>query len=267
MTPEEELARLNRVIHQYETVFKTTTDSGQRQRVEKQLRELMKQREQILAVNVIDTETVQDAEEPDSLAELTFLRRLLARESGLKPDHRLALLWGHDAAPTAAQQEIYYLMLYVGWFRDEFLPFLTEKRLKLDYKHSLDRDAFYARLQEVERKLEGFREENARLGEDLAGYEMELEMRKRFGKLKREIETDAAKLFHAVHVFASDLGEDAAGEGVKCLNGNERIEFDSIEGKRALQWWSVRKALGELAQLASEIGQYLNVPDIESQES
>ena len=69
MTPEEELARLNRVIHQYETVFKTTTDSGQRQRVEKQLRELMKQREQILAVNVIDTKTVQDAEEPDSLAE------------------------------------------------------------------------------------------------------------------------------------------------------------------------------------------------------
>ena len=29
----------------------------------------------------------------------------------------------------------------------------------------------------------------------------------------------------------------------------------------------MRKALGELAQLASEIGQYLNVPDIESQES
>jgi hypothetical protein len=267
MTPEEELARLNRVIHQYESVFRTTSDSRQRQRVEKQLKELRRQREQILAVNVIDTRIVQEVEEPDRLAEFAFLRRLLARESGLKPDHRTPLLWGHDADPTPTQQEIFHLMLYVAWFRDEFLPFLTEKRLKLDYKYSMDRDGFYARLQEVERKLGGFREENARLQEGVVGHEMELEMRTRFGKFKREIEADAAKLFHAVSVFAQDLGEDADGEGVKCLNGNERIEFDSIEGKRTLQGRNVRNALHEVAQLASEIERYLNVSDIESQES
>lgn len=269
MTPEEELARLNRVIHQYETVFKTTSDSEQRQRVEKQLKELKKYREKILAVNVFDEKATQEAagEKSDDLAEFPLLAKLAAKDAELPPRQRLAPLWTHDAEATTAQQEVFRLMLYVRWFREEFLPFLTEKRLKLDFKYSLDRDGFYARFQEVERKLDDFSEENAGLAEGVAGRELELEKRKRLGKLKREIESDAAKLFHAVLVFARDLKEDAEGEGVKCLNGEERIAFDSIEGRRALEGKTVRSALDQLARLASEVEAYLNVPDIESQES
>ena len=80
-------------------------------------------------------------------------------------------------------------MLYARWFREEFLPFLTQKRMKLDFKYSLDRDGFYARFQEVERKLDHSREENARIAEGAVGRELELEMRKRIMKLKREMET------------------------------------------------------------------------------
>lgn len=267
MTPEEELARLERVIHQYESVYKTTTDREQRKRVEKQLRELRRHRENILAVNIIDAQAVEKAEKSDDLADFPFLKRLLEREAELQPRNRLAELWASDTEATPAQQEIFHLMIYMRWFRDEFLPFLTEKRLKLDFKFSLDRDSFYARFQEVERKLDNFKEENASLAEMSAGHEMELEMRKRFGKLKREIESDAAKLFRALDVFARELGLDADGEGVKCLNGNERIAFDSIEGKRALEGRTVRWALDELGRLASEVEGYLNVPDIESQEN
>jgi hypothetical protein len=267
MTPEEELARLNRVIHQYETVFRTTSDSEQRQRVEKQLRELKRHREQILAVNIIDQKAVRAVEESETLTDLPFLRTLVAREAELNQVQRLALLWTGEEPATPTQQEIYNLMLYMRWFRDEFLPFLTEKRLKLDYKYSIDRDGFYSRFQDVQRKLDSFGEENARLGERMAGHEIELEMRKRLGKLKREIEVDAAKFFHAVRIFARDLREDADGEGVKCLNGYEHILFDSIEGRRSLEGRTVRGALEEMARLASEIELYLNVPNIEAQES
>jgi hypothetical protein len=267
MTPAEELARLNRVIHQYESVYKTTKDSGQRQRVEKQLKELRKDREKLLAVNVIEPEATPAEEDAGGLSEFPLLQRLLDRESTLDPRQRVPLLWPRNEEPSPAQEEIYRLMILMRWFRDEFLPFLTEKRLKLDFKFSLDRDGFYARFQEVERKLDGFREENTRLREGATGHEMELEMKKRFGKLKREIEADAAKLFHAVHVFARELSEDAIGEGVKCLNGSERIEFDRIEGKRALEGRTVRGALEDMGRLATEVEQYLNVPDIESQES
>lgn len=267
MTPEEELARLNLVIRQYESVYKTTSDKDRRLRVDKQLKELKKRREQILAVNVVEPLSAQTDEDTDPLSEFPLLQWLLARESSLDPQKRVPLLWGRDAEPSSAQQEIYHLMQYTRWFRDEFLPFLTEKRLKLDFKFSLDRDGFYARFQDVERKLDGFREESRRIQEGLNGHEMEVEMKKRVGKLKREIEADAAKLFHAVRVFARELSEDAAGEGVKCLNGNERIEFDRIEGKRALEGRTVRGALDDLTRLGSELERFLNVPDLESQES
>jgi len=267
MTPEEELARLNRVIHQYESVYRTTSDKEQRQRVEKQLKELKKRREQILAVNVIEPEPAAAEEGSDNLSDFPVLERLLARETSLDPQNRAPLLWARDAQPSSAQQEVYHLTLYMRWFREEFLPFLTEKRLKLDFKFSLDRDGFYARFQDVERKLDGFREENHRLQESTTGHEMESEMKRRVGKLKREIEADAARLFHAVRVFAQELSEDAMGEGVKCLNGNERIEFDSIEGKRTLEGRTVRGALDDVGRLGSEIERYLNVPDLEGQES
>ncbi len=267
MTPEEELARLNRVIHQYESVFKTTTDSEQRRRVVKQLKDLKDYREKLVAVNVLDAKAEEQAEETsDDLAQFPFLRTLVAREADLQPRLRVPHFWAREQEPTPAQREIFHLMLHMRWFREEFLPFLTEKRLKLDFKFSLDRDGFYARFQDVERKLEDFREEVTRLGEGVAGREMELEVRKRMSKLTRQIEADASKLFQAVKVFARELVEDADGEGVKCLNGAERIAFDSIEGTRVLEGRTVRGALDELARLASEVEEYLNVPDIESQE-
>ncbi|HUI71782.1 MAG TPA: hypothetical protein VL354_14780 [Spirochaetia bacterium] len=267
MTPEEELARLNRVIHQYETVYKTTTDKEQRQRVEKQLKDLKQEKEKFLATNTVAEKPAENEQGSDELAELPLLQRLIAREAGLQEGRRLAPLWAPDARPTSVQREVYHLMLYVSWFRDEFLPFLTEKRLKLDFKYSLDRDGFYAQFQEVERKLDGFREENGRLAAGMAGHELELEMRKRLGKLRREIEADAAKLFHAVRSFAQELSEDADGDGVKCLNAKDRVTFDSIEGRRALEGRTVRKSLEAMARLASEIVTFLQVPDMESQES
>ena len=268
MTPEEELSRLNRVIHQYESVYRTTLDTEQRRRVEKQLKELKSYREKILAVNVINPDPVEEREETSSsLVEFPILQRLIEREAELLPRQRLSPLWAKDAPATGAQEEIFNLMLYARWFREEFLPFLTQKRMKLDFKYSLDRDGFYARFQEVERKLDHFREENARITEGAVGRELELEMRKRIMKLKRQVEIDAARLFHAVRVFAADLGEDAEADGVKCLNGAERVAFDPFEGHRALEGRTVREALSELSRLASEAEAYLNVPDIERQEN
>lgn len=266
MTPEEELKKLNHLIHQYETVYKTTKSGEQRERVEKQLKELRSYRQKILAVNVIDTKAVQEsAPESDGLAEFRILRRLRDEESRRAAGQRLEPLTAKDDEPTPVQEEMFNLMLYSRFFQGEFLPFLTETRLKLDYKFSLDRDGFYGRYGEVERKLDDFREENARLSGGIVSREMELEIRKRTVKLKRQIEADAAKLFQGVQRFCEELIEDASADGVKCLNGGEQIAFDAIEGKRLLQGKRVRDALSELQDFAAEVVAFLNVPDIDQE--
>ncbi len=159
------------------------------------------------------------------------------------------------------QEEIFNLMMYARFFHGEFLPVLTEKRLRLDYKFSLERDSFYRRFKDIERSLNDFREENARLSNGTLRREMEQESNTRTLKLRGKIKSDAAKFFRAVHSFCEELIADADGDGVKCLNGNEEIVFDDIEGTRLLAGRRITDALVVLAGFSSEVLAYLNVPE------
>jgi hypothetical protein len=96
---------------------------------------------------------------------------------------------------------------------------------------------------------------------------MELEIRKRTLKLTRLVQAEAARFFRAIERFCSVLIEDAHGDMVKCLNCNGVISFDSIEGARLLQGRTVGGALGELSAFATEAVTYLNIPEIDGQES
>jgi hypothetical protein len=258
VTREEELKRLNHLIHQYESVVRTTRSEGQRERVLKQLKDLRRNRQQILDVFVIGTGEPQQAGPPsEALVEFKHLRRLLDAESRRPREERLQRLAANDAEPTAAREEVFNLMIYARFFQSEFLPFLTEKRLRLDSKFSQDRDGFYGRFTEFARELDDFREEAARLSEGIVNREMALEMRERIIKAKRQIKSDAAKLFRAVQSFCEELIDDAEGSGVKCLNGRDEITFDDIEGMRLLEGLWVVDGLAVLAGLATEVGVFL----------
>jgi hypothetical protein len=267
MTPEEELARLNRLLAQYQTVYRTTLDPDQKERVERQLRELRSYRDKLVAVNVIEDTEVLQPEEEDELAAFPLLEGLRAENLALPLMHTLGSFAAKNAAPTASQEEVYNLALYVRRFEREFLPFLTEKQLKLDFKHSMDRDSFYSIVQGLQRRIAEFREETARIAEGLPKREMEVEAKKRVGKLARLLAVEGARLFRGLQRFADALGEDADGDGVMCLNAEAEIQFDRVEGERRLQGLAVREGLRELETLAAEAVTYLNVPDIEAQES
>ena len=258
LNPEEELKKVDRLIHQYQIVSTTTKNDEQRDRVEKQILELRSYRQKILDVIIIDT---GGAPEPETPAVFKHLRRLLEAESHRPTGERIASLAADDAEPTPVQEEIFNVMMYARFFQAEFLPVLTEKRLRLDYKFSLDRDGFYGRYKDVERSLGDFREENARLSNGTLRREMEQESYKRVIKLRGKIKSDAAKLFRAVHRFCEELIEDADGDGVKCLNGSEEIVFDDIEGTRLLAGRRVIDALVVLAGFSSEVVACLNVPE------
>jgi hypothetical protein len=251
MTPEEELMRLNKLIRQYETVYRTTPDAGQRERAGRQLKEMQSYRAKILAVNVIDSgKTEEPAESRDDLEPFPLLKAL------------------EDASPSDIDdQEAARIILYVRHFQAEYLPFLTEKQLKLDFKFSMDRDGFYRRFQELDRKIVDFLDERRRLVEGLYSKEMESEVRKRGFKLKRLIAAETSRFFRSIGRFAKELVEDANGDAVKCLNCEREIEFDEIEGKKSLEGRSVLESLELLRALAVEIVAFLNIPEIETQEN
>jgi hypothetical protein len=267
MTPEEELKRLNKLIHQYETVYRTTSDADQRDRVENELKQLQSYRDKILAVNVIDGSLVEEiVERVDELAEFPILKRLVT-DAASRPPERTAAAEGPGPAPSSAQREIEHLALYTDFFQREYLPFLTDKHLKLDFAFSMDRDSFYQKFHTLGRKLENFRQEYRRLSEGIISRDMEVEIRKRGFRLMRIITVEAAKLFREIRRFCRELVEDADEEGVRCLNGGAEIEFDSIEGSRILGGRTVRGALEEMETFAAEAIEWINVPDLESKEN
>ncbi len=269
MTPEEELKRLNKLIKQYETVYHTATDGDQRERVGKELKKLKSYRDKILAVNVIETEELEEsADKADELEEYPILRSIIdEQESDRAQKRKMALHVDEQRTLSPSQHEVSRIALYTGYFEHEYIPFLTEMRLKLDFKFSMERDGFYGRFQDLTRKIADFDDEATRLAEGGYSKEIEMEVRKRTFKLKRILEVEVSRFFRSVKRFTGELIDDAHTDGVKCLNADSEIHFDQIEGKRLLEGVTVAEALEMLSSFAEEAISYLNVPEIESQEN
>lgn len=263
------MKKLNKLIKQYETVYHTATDGDQKERVGKELKKLKSYRDKILAVNVIDGEDLEDPpESQDELEEYPILRSLIEeREKTRALRRKMALHVDEPHSLTPSQNEVSRIALYTGFFEQEYTPFLTEMRLKLDFKFSMERDSFYRRFQDLTRKIADYDDEATRLAEGGYAKDMEMEIRKRTFKLKRFLEVEASRFFRAVRRFTTELIDDARTDGVKCLNADSEIEFDKIEGKRMLEGTTVVDALEMIRAFADEVIEYLNVPEIESQEN
>jgi hypothetical protein len=269
MTPEEELRGLSKLIRQYETVYHTTSDPEQRVRVQRQLKDLQSYREKFLKVHVINEAKLveEDEEKTDPLENAPLLRGLVASNSTAPRSEAVLPFSPGDSEPTRIQLEMFYLALYMRYYEKEYLPFLTEKHLKLDFGLSFDRDRFYNTFQALQRKIAAYRDENKRLLEGMVGRDMELEVRKRNSMLTRLIQAEAARFFRAIARFCGVLIEDAHGDMVKCLNCGGVISFDPIEGTRVLRGRTVGGALSDLQAFAAEAVAFLNIPEIEGQET
>jgi hypothetical protein len=256
MTPEEELKRLNKLIRQYEAVYRTAPDADQKERVQRQLKEFQGFRQKILAVNVIDERALEEsAPEEEPLTEYPVLAVLIAENSGLNADKRIASFAAKDSAPTSLQNEMFHLTLYTTFF--------AEKQLKLDLKFSMDRDAFYNTFESLQRKIADYREAHQSITEGMVSRDLETEVRKRALKLTRMVEVEAAKFFRAIERFCNELVEDAQAGGVKCRNCDGAVSFDRIEGNRMLQGRKVIEVLAQLKDMAAEAVGYLNIPEID----
>ena len=77
MVPEEELKRLTRLIRQFESVFRTTSDPVQRERVSRELKRLKTEKEQIESFHEIDPKALGEEAQADEFQGLEFLKHIL----------------------------------------------------------------------------------------------------------------------------------------------------------------------------------------------
>ena len=258
MTPEEELKQLNRLIRQFEAVYRTTGDPLQRERVNRELKRLKTAKNQIESFHELDPQGIREDEEYEELQGMDFLKRILA----MAPKGRTS-----EAAEVREDPEQFRLSRYLQFVEDEFLPLLSETRLKLDFKHSLERDGFYHRFGNLRRLFADLDDESSRMDPYFAEKHAE-DIRQRSFKKRRSIALEADKFFRSLVRFSGNLIDDINQGGSICLNYGDTLQFDrKLEGNRYLENQSVRDALGQLNDLATEIVKFLNVPRIESQES
>jgi len=260
MTPEEELKRLNLLIRQFEVVFKSTKDPLQRDRVTRELRRLRTYKEKLESFHEIDPSQIEEPQEVDELEGFPRLKAAL----NLVPGEGSAL--GQPAERDYQDREVYHLALYLALFETEFLALLSETRLKLDFKHSLERDSFYHRFENLRLLLLDLKDDTSRM-EDYLGHKHEEEMRLRSFKKIRNTILEADKFFRSLARFTGELTEDIAASGSICLNADDVLRFDRRQGRRLLDGLTVKQALAELNDLSQEVVTYLNVPQIEVQES
>jgi hypothetical protein len=260
MTPEEELKALNRTIRQFEAVYKSTKNPDQRDRVDRELKKLKNYRDKLASFHDLDLNGIDEFAQADELDGFTYLKKILANNDK-KADDKKTQRW-----ERYGDRELDTLALYLEFFEEEFLTILSETRLKLDFKHSLERDSFYHRFENLRRLFEDLDEDTSTV--DLyAGQQHEEDMRKRSFKKKRNVIVEADKFLRRLANFSGTLVEDIENGGLTCLNADDILRFDRIEGRRTYEGRQVRQALVELRAFAREVIEFLNVPHIASQDS
>jgi hypothetical protein len=257
VTPEEELKSLNRTIQQFESVYKSTKDPNQRARVTEELKRLKTYRDKLQSFHEFDPTVLEEPLPVDEWQGFSYLKTIL-EHTGKKSKSKKP---SYD--DSFGDRELYYLHLYLKFFEEEFLTILSETKLKLDFKHSLERDSFYHRFENLRRLVEDVHEDSSTV--DLySGQQHEEDMRKRSFKKKRNVIVEADKFLRSVSRFAGVLVTDIEAGGLICLNADDTLHFDRIEGKRFFEGKNVRETLAELRAFAGEVIEFLNVPQIEN---
>lgn len=246
----EEVRRVNRLIRQFEAVFKSTSDGHQWDRVRKELQQLKAYRQQYLAMHEIDPAKIKEP---------------VVTEDGLDGFPILRDLVREEMPPREKHDEVDFLQLYMDCFYDEFMIFLTPKKLRVDSKFSLERDRFYPEYHELVRQVHDYRktvDTSAELVKK-ADFRSDIvtDVKSRTHKIRTNLLIKAGRYFVRVRNFAGDLVADLEEDGGICKNGEDILEFQELKGIRYLNGLTVWQALLLLLALGREVVSKLNIPE------
>jgi hypothetical protein len=164
---------------------------------------------------------------------------------------------------SSHERDVQAVFLYTQYFDDEFLGMLTERKLKLDVKFSLERDTFYNLFSNLARRRDDYlvEAERIRTGEYSKSYEEDI--LKRLVEMRHNLFIECDRFFRRLGRFAHDLVEDMSGDGILCQNADDELEYTSIDRENVLRGRTVKQGVTMLAELCDEIVDYLDIPDFQ----
>ncbi|MBN1410866.1 MAG: hypothetical protein JW969_08465 [Spirochaetales bacterium] len=245
--PEEELKKINAAIKQYTTVFKTTKDPFQKEKIRKKLIELKKYRERLMLMFYVHDESKRKNSE-NQAEERSFIEEIFTKLE----------------SPDYTDDELNKFYMYIEFFNTEFIAILSERKMKLDFKYGMDRDSFHHKFLTLKKHMDDYIQETDRIKEGNYRGDAELDIKVRNLKLRRNLFVETNRFFKEILLFTTDLLEDLRSLGLKCLNGDDIITFELIEEKRYFEGYTVHEALQSLEKFSSEIIAFLNIPDFEA---
>ncbi|MFP4364316.1 MAG: hypothetical protein ACLFR1_10665 [Spirochaetia bacterium] len=256
--PEEEYKKTLASIKKMKGILEVTKDADRKKRLAKELSGLKKLRIQL--ETMYDFSHIDEQEEDVSTA-------YSSNEDSDYPI--LDSMWDRYAEKFEDEKEddLKAILVYLSHFDNEFLSFLSERKLRLDFNHSIERDSFYNSFQQVYKKTTDYQREKRQNIDNSFFKAHEMDLRNRKMKMLRMLYLDIAKYFRKVRRFAGDLLENIEQGGGMCLNPDEKIEISEYESIESLRGLTVKEGIQELYSFCDELLGYLNMPDISEQES
>jgi hypothetical protein len=153
------------------------------------------------------------------------------------------------------------LIVYMHYFDEEFLGFLTPRKLKLDVKYSMVRDTFYNLFNQLDRNLSNYQQESKRIGDGDYTKKYEEDILRRLVEMRNSLFVEADRFLRRLRQFAEDLIDDLEGKQILCQNGDEFLSYNTIDREIDLRGLSVKEAVERLYEFADEAVGFIDVPD------
>jgi hypothetical protein len=158
------------------------------------------------------------------------------------------------------EKEILDFIAYNRYLESELLYIFSERKIKLDFKYSIERDSFYNKFNQLSRSIDEYCEESERLKANEGNNFFKDEMMKRKNKVRHSIFLDMHNFYSQINRFSSDLIEDISNQNILCLNGQDELDFSEYEKTTILRGLTVEQGLKEIFKFTNEVITYLNIP-------
>ncbi|MDH5716359.1 MAG: hypothetical protein OEZ22_01835 [Spirochaetia bacterium] len=250
---KEEVKRLQTLAKQYEGIIKTSRNSEQLNRAKIDLKKIRDRIDTLcpdgIPANLL---TEKNTSQKPNINQTIEKYEVLSRFSVEK------------ASPHCEDDEINLLSSIIKVWEAEFLSALAESHIKLDFSTSNERDSHYATLENVKRQLkiltDTIEDYHAANRED-----MKLQLRDMKQRYTRHFLNEGALLIKKYHEFWKVVREDIVTGGNRCLNKDDKIEYNiKFEKPTFLEGLPVSQVIKISEQFLSEAISALRLPNIPS---